>query len=197
MMKKIIFLAVIAVACVNTLNAQWVCDVKVKHTMFGGDESEKIAFANTSDASAQLKIEEYINQPVLDIEYVPIYLIIEGHNDRGLVAKDNKSVAIMEIWFKIGTEWKIFKQSGSKEQGMVAEYFRPLSSLNRSIYFVSIYDKTIAKAFWSDFKQSSLVKIRMKDFDSEQEVKEYEFDMKGSTKAYNHVLGGQIPSWER
>ncbi len=197
MIKKLFFLSVMAVVFVNTLNAQWICEVNVNHTMFGGDESEKIAYSNTSNASAQFKIKEYINQPALDIEYIPIYLIVEGHNNRGLVAKDDKSVAMMEIWFKLGTEWKIFKQSGSKEQGMVAEYFWPFSSLNRSIYFVSFYDKEIAKAFWSDFKQSTSVKIRFKDFDSEQEVREYEFDMKGSSKAYNYVLGGKTPSWDK
>lgn len=196
MIKELFVLSLFAVVCVNTMKAQWICEVEVNHTVFGGDESEKIAYSNASNASAQFKIKEYINQPVLDIEYIPLYLIIEDHNNRGIVAKHDNSVAMMEIWFKIGAEWKIYKQSGNKKEGMVAEYFWPFSSLDRSIYFVSIYGD-IGRAFWSDFKQSNSVKIRLKDFDSVQEVKEYEFDMKGSSKAYNYVLGGKIPTWDK
>ena len=58
MIKKLFFLSVMAVVFVNTLNAQWICEVNVNHTMFGGDESEKIAYSNTSNASAQFKIKE-------------------------------------------------------------------------------------------------------------------------------------------
>ena len=185
-----------AVVFVNTLNAQWICEVNVNHTMFGGDESEKIAYSNTSNASAQFKIKEYVNQPALDLEFIPIYLIENRYNNRGLVAKNDYSVAIMEIWFKVGDEWKIFKLSGRKNQGMNAMYFWPFSSMDRSIYHVDI-NKDIAKVFWSDFKQASSAKILLKDFDSEPEVREYEFDMKGSSKAYNYVLGGKTPSWDK
>ena len=58
-------------------------------------------------------------------------------------------------------------------------------------------DKVEGKVPCGDFKHADELIRFIKDFDSEQEVREYEFDMKGSSKAYNYVLGGKTPSWDK
>ena len=50
-MKKLFFLSVMAVVCVNTLNTQWVCDV----TYWG----DKYTYNTANGGRAYLRVEEY------------------------------------------------------------------------------------------------------------------------------------------
>ncbi len=98
---------------------------------------------------------------------------------------DFYSVYSFEISFKVG---ETFKKYNSKEDYAISyQYDRK----NRVGYY---FIEWPSKEFWKDFRASSVVKIRIKH-NKDSEYQYYEYNMSGSTKAFNYVTTNHKVVW--
>lgn len=104
-----------------------------------------------------------------------IPLILIGNSNSYCADGQSCSVYSFEISLKIGESFKRYKYGTD----FIISYLRD----GRNGYYKIEWP---SKEFWRDFKAANSMKIRIKH-NSDSDYQYYEFDMSGSSKAYNYV----------
>jgi len=175
-MKKIFLILVICIGfgASNLLNAQWVCD----NTYWG----DKYAYNTSTDKSAFFRVGEYWERETFlgTAATIPLCLI-----------EKNAAYPMDGKYFKISF----------LVDGVVLATYLLEANLSQDFYSkkgVASYTLSIPKEdkplFWKHFKQATMMKIRYNVIGIDAL---YEFDMNGSLKAFNHVINGGTPSWDK
>ncbi len=118
-----------------------------------------------------------------DLGNIPI--VLEGNFRYYSYDDDYYAVYSFEVSFKLG---EIFKKYKSENDFYVSYKYDRKSGIG------CYYIEWPSKEFWRDFRAASSVKIRIKH-NRDSDYQYYEFNMSGSSKAFNYVTAGHRVVW--
>lgn len=178
-MKKMLFLSVVAIVYINTLNAQWVCE-----KAYWGD---KYTYNTAKGERAYLRVEEYYERETFlgTIANLPLVFIEKPVYDKGNLVRpkymlDKKYITIS---FHVDGVEKNYQV-----EALQSEDFSSPNEIESYSLIVSRVDKPF---FWYYFGKAEKMVIDVTG------LEQYEFNMSGSSKAYSHVVNGKTPAWNR
>lgn len=114
-----------------------------------------------------------------------IPIVLEGNFRYYSYDDDYYAVYSFEVSFKLG---EIFKKYKSENDFYVSYKYDRKSGIG------CYYIEWPSKEFWRDFRAASSVKIRIKH-NRDSDYQYYEFNMSGSSKAFNYVTAGHRVVW--
>lgn len=124
---------------------------------------------------------------------IPMILVTD---EKHYCEDDNCSVYSFEISFKIGESYKRYKNYNMIERDFPLPEDKIIASYeydrNQRLGCYNI--EWPSKEFWKDFKAASSVKFRIK-YNENSDYQYYEFNMSGSTKAFNYVTAYHKVLW--
>lgn len=120
----------------------------------------------------------------LNLGNIPI--VLEGNFRYYSNDNDYYAVYSFEVSFKVG---EIFKKYKSENDFYISYKYDRNSGMG--CYCI----EWPSKDFWKDFRAASSVKIRIKH-NRDSDFQYYEFNMSGSSKAFNYVTAGHRVVWE-
>lgn len=125
---------------------------------------------------------------------IPVVLAVEGKYYCG--EDDYCSVYSFEISFKIGESYKKYRNYSMSERMIPLDEDEIVVSYeyDRKDRVGNYYIEWPSKEFWKDFRAASSVKFRIKQ-SAKSEYQYYEFNMSGSTKAFNYVTTNHKVVW--
>lgn len=127
---------------------------------------------------------------------IPLYLNVRGAScDEDVYC----SVYSFEISFKVGETYKRYHNRDVDDMEELVDWLREDEVVvsykyDRAERLGSYHIEWPSKEFWKDFKAASSVKFRIKHNEN-SDYQYYEFNMSGSTKAYNFVTANQKVCW--
>ena len=127
---------------------------------------------------------------------IPLCLNVRGAScDEGVYC----SVYSFEISFKVGETYKRYHNRDVDNMEELVDWLDEDEVVvsykyDRAERLGSYHIEWPSKEFWKDFKAASSVKFRIKHNEN-SDYQYYEFNMNGSTKAYNFVTANQKVCW--
>ena len=204
MRKGYFFILLLVQLCTSPSFAQWTCKtidpefddaVKIAYTKphhgaslvlgeftknYYSNWISKQSFSRIEEQCIKLSLGSFFK--VFDRGNIP--LILTTNNTYWCFnIEDRCSVYSFELSYSIGDKYKRYRNTDPESYYLVEGYEHCfIITYEKGIYFIELP----SKEFWQDFKSASSVKIRIKHNEN-SDYQYYEFDMSGSSKAFNYV----------